>query len=921
MHLPVTERADLKHGLEVAGSRAEKPEAFQPGAGGILTLLAASSLATVAAAIGYPLIGLSTWPWPWQLLGGIAAAVLMLVLVGLAWRLRGALVAPWPLRGLLLGHGVLQTGLWSHLATGQGAAEPLLMGVQTFAIVMALLPSLYWLPGLLLQCALLGILLLPGLDVLMQWWLGLSGLLLIIFSLLLSRLLAQNAGQYRAASRQSALLEEWESRCLDMEERLLFERETLRNCKKELADVHDLAGDGSRIKSEFLATISHEIRTPLNGILPILEMLQGTSLNEEQRRFVRAASNSSRHLLRIINDLLDFARAESGKLRLESIELELEETAQSVLDLMAGGAERKQLQLKLHIAKDVTCRVQGDPLRLRQVLANLVSNAIKFTEQGEIEVSIEQTGATGREVEIRFSVTDTGIGLSPTEVRGLFSSFSQADASTTRKFGGTGLGLAICRRLVELMDGRIGVRSALGQGSTFWFVLPLRRSLQDLPSTRTSLQGIRVVSAIGDSRLRSRLGDNLRQWGMREEPVTPDAIVRHLRDAAMLGRSEAFECLLLDDGGPDGELEALFDAVRRDPLIRRIPIILLNHKQANMELLSPELPYQQFGVHVLPGPFRPEPLRRLLYRVFDVSAGTAWARYVDEAAAYFDLNLDEEREFLLDEPVEQLSLGYRRPRVLLVEDNPVNLGVVKRVLKRLGAGCLVAENGQQALEILYSGEVVDAVLMDCQMPVMDGYEATRLWREYERTIGGRLPIIAMTANVMPGDADKCRASGMDDYLAKPVGIASLARILGGVTVRSTDGDSSDAAGPLTTPAEEWSRQYLDRSVIEELREFMEEEFREILCSFLENSPELMGAIETGRDRNDCAAMASAAHSLKSSSANMGALRLSALARSLETTAREGDVDAASAGFETMIPVFIATCSALRLELAADAEHD
>lgn len=919
MHLPVTERADLKHGLEVDELRPEKTEAFQPGAGELLTLLAVSALFLLAAAIVYPQMRLNVWPWPF--LGGIAAASLTLILLGLAWHRRGSLLAPWPLRGLLMGHAILQAGLWSHVALGQRADEPVLMAVQASAIVMAILPGIYWLPGLLLLCLAQGILLLPGVDIQMQWWLGLSNVLLIAFSVLLNRSLAQRASQHLAERKRLVLLEEWESRCLDMEARLLYERESLRNCKKELADVQDLAGDGSRIKSEFLATISHEIRTPLNGILPILEMLQGTSLNEEQRRFVRAASNSSRHLLRIINDLLDFARAESGKLRLESIELDLEETVQSVLDLMAGGAERKHLPLKLQIAKDVTRRVQGDPLRLRQVLANLVSNAIKFTEQGEIEVSVEQTAATGREVEIRFSVTDTGIGLSPSEARGLFSSFNQADASTTRKFGGTGLGLAICRRLVELMDGRIGVRSALGQGATFWFVLPLRRSLQDLPSTRTSLKDVRVICVIGDSRMRSRLTDNLRQWGMREEQVSTDAVVGRLRDAAMLGRSEAFECLLLDDFGDVRELETLFRTVRRDPLLRRIPIILLDHKRETSESSSPELPYQEFGVHVLPGPFRTEPLRRLFYRVFDVSAGTGWARYVDEAAAYFDLNLDEEPASLLDETVEQESLGHHHPRVLLVEDNPVNLGVVKRVLKRLGAACMVADNGQQALEILYSGKQVDAVLMDCQMPVMDGYEATRLWREYERTIGGHLPIIAMTANVMPGDEEKCRDSGMDDYLAKPVGIASLARVLAGVSIRPKKGSANKDDTLVSVQTEKPSGEYLDQSVIEELREVMEEEFREILCSFLQNTPELMDAFEVARDKKDCAAMASAAHSLKSSSANMGALRLSAMARSIETGAREEDCDAAAAGFETMVPVFHATCAALRLELASDSEHD
>jgi len=876
--------------------------------------ICSSILAVMAVSLLYFGRDLGVWT--------LAVAAVSIVTTVLVWLLQRRGQRPGHVqlvRGLLVGAGAIQAGLWSYLLAFMVVIDPLLLALYTLALILALAPALYWYPGLVLLASGLMLLMLPLLSGMARWWFGLAALVMLVSGWLFNRVLRENARLRSRDARNVARLEDWESRCLDMEARLLYERESHKTAKKALAEARDLAEDGSRIKTEFLATISHEIRTPLNGILPILEMMQGTSLTEEQRRFVRAASSSSQHLLRIINDLLDFARADSGKLRLESIELKLDELLHSVMDLMAGSAESKGLRLKTRIQKGTTLSVQGDPVRLRQILANLISNAIKFTEQGGIEVGIEQTGAAGREVDIRFSVRDTGIGLSSSEARGLFSSFSQADASTTRKFGGTGLGLAICRRLVELMGGRIGVRSALGQGSTFWFVLPMRRSLEDLPSTRTSLEDIRTISSISEDRLESRLSDSLGQWGMQDTAVEFDQILRRLRDAAMLGRSKAFECLLLDKADGDKDLDSLFREVRRDPLVRRIPIVLLDHSPEAKDGLPTELPHQDSGVHILPGPYRPESLRQLLNRIFDVSVGAGWTRYVDEASAYFDLNVERDSISLPEDAVSATS-GQARPRILLVEDNPVNLGVVKRVLKRLGAACLVAENGQQALEILYSGERVDAVLMDCQMPVMDGFEATRLWREYEKTIGGHLPIIAMTANVMPGDEERCRASGMDDYLGKPVGISSLARALSRWTGR-LQGEEGVQAKPGVAPSQEWSKNYLDRNVIEELHEVMQEEFREIICSFLENSPDLVDTLEIARDEDDCKAAVMAAHALKSSSANMGASQLSSLASVIETAARQGDCDVARQRFAELVSVFNATCTVLRMELGADADRE
>lgn len=857
---------------------------------------------------------LQVWSGPSYL--PLLGFTLAIIVIATAWGIRRAghprrHVAL--MRGILLGQSVLQTGLWLYILVGFPDAAGVATPASALGVILALAPLLYWLPGLFLVLVLHWLLFFPLLAASMRWWFGVGTALLLLTGWLFHRSLAQAAYQRRQCKYHLARVEEWESQCRDLGERLRYAEERLKSCQRELVEVRESADDGSRIKTEFLATISHEIRTPLNGILPILEMLQGTSLTAEQRRFVHAASNSSRHLLRIINDLLDFARAESGKLQLENIELNLEELAHSVLELMTGSAERKGLSLKLHIAPQTTLMVQGDPVRLRQVLANLLSNAIKFTEQGGVELTIEQIGSAGREVEIRFSILDTGIGLSPTEARGLFSSFTQADASTTRKFGGTGLGLAICRRLVELMGGRIGVRSALGQGSTFWFVLPLRRSLREIPIQRNSLEGIRVATSILDKALATRVLNNLRQWGMDATPVPPDDLLQQLREAALLGREAAFECLVLDAWGDRQALISALREIRAAPLLKAMTIVLISNSSEPTELT-----HNDFSVYVVSDAYRPGSLRRLFCRLFDVVGDISRDQEQDHLSGYLDLNLDQESVLLAEEALaETTDEELRYPLVLLVEDNPVNLGVVKRVLKRLGAGCLIAENGRRALDILDEGHAVDMVLMDCQMPVMDGYVATRFWREYEAIAGGHLPIIAMTANAMPGDNEKCRQAGMDDYLPKPVSIRSLARVLSRWTDAQTEVPALQA-GPDEPGRREAQREgMLDNSTIAELREVMEDGFDEIITTFLEKSSELMDRLQEAEEVGDITAMAGPAHSLKSSSANMGAMKLSALARAIELAVRAGDPESALAAYHRMSTVFRATCTALRSELGRE----
>ena len=818
----------------------------------------------------------------------------------------------WSWIGLLWGLCLLQAGAWLYDLAALEAVPGPAMAMGVTGVAVALLPLVYWptalLLSLLLAAGLAWFLLSPSLA----WALAGRGALELVFAAAFAAL-QRRRRRLAALDREKArVIAELHAESMDARERLRYEQERHSACREELAAVRDLAEQADRAKTEFLATISHEIRTPLNGILPTLEMLQGTALNEEQRRYVRAASSSSRHLLRIIDDLLDFARAESGKLQLESIELDLRELVQSVLDLMQGSADRKGLSLELRWDERLPRIVRGDPIRLRQILANLLSNAIKFTEHGGVRILVEQLDPGRREVAIRFSVIDSGIGLSRDEARNLFSSFTQADASTTRKHGGTGLGLAICRRLVELMGGQIGVRSQLGQGSTFWFELPMRRSAEDVPAARRSLEGLRVLSAVTDRALAARLSQDLAQWGVKEERAAPVEIARRAHDAAALGSSWAFECLLLDSMGEDQRVIPVLRDIQADVLLRKLRVVVLTRSSE----LAARL-HDEFSVYVLDGKYRGESLRRLLDRLFDVARADESNLVQERLSGHFDLNVDQESVLVADGPPPAAGTGSG-PRVLLVEDNPVNRGVVERVLAKLGAESVVAENGREALEILDSGENFDLVLMDCQMPVMDGYEATRLWREREGPLGRHLPIVAMTANAMPGDREKCRQAGMDDYLPKPVSIGELRSLL----ERWSKGEAPETAAvmpgardPVDPDGDD--RRMLDRSILDELREVMGEEFDRLVRTFLDHSPDLMDQLQKAALARKAGEMAAPAHSLKSSAANMGAMKLSALARDLEVAARRGDLEAALTAYRQMPMVFLATCAALRSELGGD----
>ncbi len=739
-------------------------------------------------------------------------------------------------------------------------------------------------------------------------WAGIAAV--SAMAMTLAGLLARRtAGQLEEAHRGAT--ERIEAMTAERDE---MQRQLLRHgrLEQQLLQAKQAAEAAVMAKGEFLATMSHEIRTPLNGIIPMLEMIARGQLTVEQREMLQTASDSSRQLLRIVDDILDYSKLEANRLELEITTFNLRELLDGVQLLMQRSAEHKGLHMSLQLDPAVRLSVRGDPVRLRQVLGNLLVNAIKFTERGEIQLVVRRLGESSTQHQLRFEVRDTGIGIDEAQQARLFNSFTQADASTTRLYGGTGLGLAICKRIIDLMGGRIGVESTLGKGSTFWFEIPLLKVIGDLRLPADGQLGSRALMVSPERRLTQRLDLLLANWGVSLHAVdTVQEALERLRSGTSPGAPPPFEVVIADLEPLRQSVHALHRALARTPAYLGVRAVWLygddpvpEELRSHGSLLPRQAGDAELRHLVAPLPVaHPEPTTHDLF--FD--------HPVPEPAA-------------TPAPEEAGTAPLAGVRVLLVEDNPVNLLVAQKLLGMLGCEVDAAGNGEIALQQL-EAERYSLVLMDCQMPVLDGYAATGRLREREAARGlPRTPVIAMTANAMAGDRQRCLDAGMDDYLSKPVSRDQLeARLLHWSQISASakaaalpstlpppvpvpaaaqgQGDSDGAETAAMANQGSSGLPVLDTSVLDELREVIGTETARIVGVFLDDTPGVIRQLQEASLHEDMGQLRELAHSLKSAAANVGAMALSATARRVELGARAGTLERPAVAVALVIAEF------------------
>jgi PAS domain S-box-containing protein len=675
-----------------------------------------------------------------------------------------------------------------------------------------------------------------------------------------------------------------------------------------LRESKEVAESASRAKSQFLANMSHEIRTPMNGVLGMTELLLGTPLSDKQRRFAEAVYRSGETLLEIINDILDFSKIEAGKLELESVDFNLRTVVEDVFELLAPRAHQKRLELASHIEPAVPSVVRGDPMRLRQVLTNLVGNAIKFTESGEVIVSVGvAAGSPAQGAErIRFEVRDSGIGMRPEALEKLFTVFMQADQSMSRRYGGTGLGLAISKQLVELMGGSISAESRFGEGSTFRFEVALARgdaAAIAAPLEATRLRGCRVILVEDNPTNRSILEAQLRGFGMDVATADNGATALELMRAAARAGTP-FDAAVVDMKMPIMDGLTLATEMRRDPQLIDVRMVMLTSLGSGSEA---RLAYDS-GVEVyLTKPVRQAELIDALGRVL-------------------------QRE-VPDPPAILTAAPGRRARVLVVEDNAVNQEVARAMLTELGCTVRLAADGREALAALRD-ERFQLVFMDCQMPEMDGFEAVRRFRASAASgyaTPASAPVVALTANALAGDAERCIEAGFTDYLAKPVRRdqldAALSRWVPATPIDGTAApvesrDLSEEAGLAPAPGHAVASTTIDATVIASIREMERRGASRLLERLVETyvttAARLVAQAAYALRSADLASLQHAAHTLKSSSANLGAVELSRRFGDLERMARTGAIEDARAAWEATRIDYEHAVQALQDIVAAEA---